>query len=121
MIELDFESKEPIYNQLLYQIKHSVLKGDLKPGEALPSVRQLASDVGVNLHTINKAYKLLLAEGLLDQGNKGFYITAKQPKMSQESYQVFKEKLKELQIDASIYGINLVELLTNGKESEINE
>ncbi|NBJ70120.1 MULTISPECIES: GntR family transcriptional regulator [Clostridia] len=64
-IELDFESEDPIYLQLTRQIVEGIAKGELLPGDALPSVRSLAADIGINLHTVNKAYQQLKQEGFL--------------------------------------------------------
>ncbi|OZU87755.1 GntR family transcriptional regulator [Virgibacillus indicus] len=64
-IQLDFESKEPIYIQLVQQIIEGIAKEQLLPGEALPSVRSLASDIGINLHTVNKAYQQLKQDGFI--------------------------------------------------------
>lgn len=60
---MNFQSDTPIYQQLKNQIIIGIANGGLTPGESLPSVRQLASDIGVNLHTINKAYNQLKSEG----------------------------------------------------------
>lgn len=64
-IQLDFESEVPIYEQLKDEIIIGIAKKDLQPGERLPSVRALASDIGINLHTVNKAYQQLKQEGFL--------------------------------------------------------
>lgn len=64
-IELDFESEDPIYLQLMRQIIEGIAKKELLPGDALPSVRSLAADIGINLHTVNKAYQQLKQEGFL--------------------------------------------------------
>ncbi|MGN0390523.1 MAG: GntR family transcriptional regulator, partial [Wujia sp.] len=58
-IELDFNSNEAIYMQLRNQIILAIAQDKIKNGESLPSVRQLAEDIGVNMHTVNKAYALL--------------------------------------------------------------
>ena len=58
-IQLDFESEIPIYEQLKDEIIMGIAKKQLLPGERLPSVRALASDIGINLHTVNKAYQQL--------------------------------------------------------------
>ncbi|MED4205703.1 GntR family transcriptional regulator [Neobacillus mesonae] len=74
-ITLDLESEEPIYTQLKHQIIAGIAKKDLSPGEALPSVRSLASDLGINLHTVNKAYQQLKQEGfILIHRQKGVVI-----------------------------------------------
>lgn len=64
-IQLDFESDIPIYEQLKNEIIIGIAKKQLLPGERLPSVRSLASDIGINLHTVNKAYQQLKQEGFL--------------------------------------------------------
>lgn len=64
-LEIDFASDQPIYEQIRRGIIKSLSQNDLKYGEALPSVRQLASDIGVNLHTVNKAYKMLEEDGII--------------------------------------------------------
>lgn len=65
LIQLNFNSDIPIYEQLKNEIIIGIAKKQLLPEERLPSVRQLASDIGINLHTVNKAYKQLEEEGFL--------------------------------------------------------
>lgn len=65
IIEIDFQSDEAIYMQLRNQIILGIATSVLREGDTLPSVRQLAEDVGVNMHTVNKAYSVLRQEGLL--------------------------------------------------------
>lgn len=65
IIELDMSSSTPIYVQLRNQIVKGIGKGELKTGEKLPTVRQLASDAGVNTMTVNKAYQILKNEGFI--------------------------------------------------------
>jgi len=64
-IKIDFESEKAIYTQLMEQIIEGIASGQLRDGEPLPSVRQMAEDIGINLHTVNKAYNLLKAEGYI--------------------------------------------------------
>ena len=71
IIEIDVASEIPIYSQLVTQIKIGMMKGKLNPGDNLPSVRNLAGDIGINLHTVNKDYKILVSEGLDTQEKKG--------------------------------------------------
>jgi len=59
LIRLDFESKKPIYTQLVQQIITGIAKQAILPGERLPSVRSLAADIGINHHTVHKAYQQL--------------------------------------------------------------
>lgn len=65
LIKINFESEIPIYEQLKRQIIVGIAKGELEKGEELPSVRRLAEDIGINLHTVNKAYNILKEEGYL--------------------------------------------------------
>lgn len=58
-IEIEANSDVPIYLQLAQQIIEGVAKGSLKPGDSLPSVRSFAADLGMNMHTVNKAYHYL--------------------------------------------------------------
>ena len=64
-IHIDFNSDEAIYIQLRNQIVLGIAKEEMKNGESLPSVRQLAEELGVNMHTVNKAYSLLRQEGFV--------------------------------------------------------
>lgn len=63
LIEIDFNSEDAIYLQLRNQIVLMIARRELQNGETLPSVRQLAAEIGVNMHTVNKAYTMLRQEG----------------------------------------------------------
>ncbi|MCC9294288.1 GntR family transcriptional regulator [Clostridium sp. WLY-B-L2] len=90
IIKIDFESEMPIYEQLKRSIIEGIAAGDLKPGESLPSVRQMAEDIGINLHTVNKAYNILKSDGYLNIDRRtGAVINQNYPKNSEE----FNEKL----------------------------
>lgn len=65
VIEIDFNSDEAIYVQLMNQIIIGIATSRLREGDPLPSVRQLADTVGINMHTVNKAYSLLRQEGFV--------------------------------------------------------
>lgn len=64
-IEIDFNSEEAIYIQLRNQIIMGIATAEIREGESLPSVRQLAETVGINMHTVNKAYTVLKQEGYI--------------------------------------------------------
>ena len=75
LITIDFNSDEAIYIQLTNQIIYGIATEQIKEGEALPSVRQLADLIGINMHTVNKAYALLKQEGFIKlDRRKGAYI-----------------------------------------------
>lgn len=65
LIRVDFNSDEAIYMQLCRQIIIGIANAQIKEGDNLPSVRELAEDVGINMHTVNKAYSILKQEGYL--------------------------------------------------------
>lgn len=75
IVRLDQRAEEPLYLQIRNQIIAAIARGELVPAQALPSVRSLASDLGINLHTVNKAYAVLRDEGyVLMRGRSGAYI-----------------------------------------------
>lgn len=65
ILEVDFNSDEALYIQLRDQIIVGIATNRLKEGDPLPSVRQLAESVGINMHTVNKAYTVLKQEGFV--------------------------------------------------------
>ena len=65
VIEIDFNSDEAIYVQLMNQIIMGIATSRPQEGDPLPSVRQLADTIGINMHTVNKAYSLLRQEGFV--------------------------------------------------------
>ncbi|MBS4172810.1 GntR family transcriptional regulator [Bacillus sp. FJAT-49736] len=64
-IQIEPQSDIPIYTQLSNQIIEGIAKGDINPGDSLPSVRSLAADLGVNMHTVNKSYHELEKKGII--------------------------------------------------------
>ena len=65
ILKIDFESEEALYVQLCNQIIRGSATETLHEGDSLPSVRQLADEIGINMHTVNKAYSVLKQEGFL--------------------------------------------------------
>ena len=76
VIEIDFNSDEAIYVQLMNQIIMGIATSRLQEGDPLPSVRQLADTIGINMHTVNKAYSLLRQEGFVTIDRRGGAIIA---------------------------------------------
>ena len=64
-IEIDFNSSEALYIQLRNQIIMGIATSTIREGDTLPSVRQLAENIGINMHTVNKAYTVLKQEGYI--------------------------------------------------------
>ena len=65
LIEIDFNSDEAIYMQLRNRIIMGIATAEIQEGDSLPSVRQLADNIGINMHTVNKAYSDLKQEGFI--------------------------------------------------------
>jgi GntR family transcriptional regulator len=74
-LEIDFRSGIPIYLQVVERIKERLAAGQLKPGDQLPTVRSLASDLRVNFNTIARAYRIMDESGIIStQQGRGTYI-----------------------------------------------
>ena len=94
MIEIDFNSDEAIYLQLKNQIILGIATSRFQEGDSLPSVRQLAEVVGINMHTVNKAYTVLKQEGYVKvDRRKGAVIAVDMDKLK-----MMNELKKELQV-----------------------
>ncbi|MFZ7942954.1 PLP-dependent aminotransferase family protein [Neobacillus sp. 19] len=75
MLDLDYESRDPLYIQLYNFIKKEIQAGKIEPGEKLPSKRKLSHHLGISQNTIETAYEQLLAEGYVESvQRKGFYV-----------------------------------------------
>lgn len=75
IIRIDKMSEDPLYLQIRSQIIGAIARGELRAGDSLPSVRSLAADLGINLHTVNKAYAVLRDEGyLIMRGRSGAFV-----------------------------------------------
>ncbi len=100
-IQIDFQSGEAIYLQLRNQIIIAIAKEELQEGEALPSVRQLAECLGVNMHTVNKAYSLLKQDGYLQlDRRKGAVVSVSVPCDKQLEVQAIYESMEMIVAEA---------------------
>ena len=106
VIELNFASDTPIYVQLRNQIVKGIGKGELKAGEKLPTVRQLASDAGVN-----KTYQILKAEGFIKTDRRLGAFVAENINMDIEFREKLESELELLSAEASITGMDKEEFL----------
>ncbi|TDF39826.1 GntR family transcriptional regulator [Alteromonadaceae bacterium M269] len=74
-IVIDVEDPTPLFSQLIQQVKQAVVSNLIQPGEALPSIRQLASDLELNNKTVAKAYRLLERDAIIQtKGYRGTYV-----------------------------------------------
>ncbi len=94
VIEIDFNSDEAIYMQLRNQIIMGIATSQFQEGDMLPSVRQLADTIGINMHTVNKAYTVLRQEGYVKvDRRKGAMIA-----IDVDRLQVIEEVRKDLMV-----------------------
>jgi GntR family transcriptional regulator len=92
---LDFHEREPIYLQLVEQVKSMVASGVLKPGSQLPTVREVAADLRINFNTAARAYRLLHEEGIIStQQGRGTYVLEAPP--AAESKRLKRDRLQSI-------------------------
>lgn len=94
IIEIDFNSQEPIYMQLRNQIIMGIATAKIQEGESLPSVRQLAEEIGINMHTVNKAYAVLRGEGILNMDRRRGAVIA----INMDKLQALKDMRTQLSV-----------------------
>ncbi|HKO97759.1 MAG TPA: GntR family transcriptional regulator [Pyrinomonadaceae bacterium] len=109
-ITIDETDRRPIYQQVVDEIKAIIAAGELPEGSALPPVRQVAADLGVNLNTIAFAYRKLQAAGLIriKHGSGAVVITRVAPKSDEERFQ---SKLMPVLTDMVLAGMTKSEVL----------
>jgi GntR family transcriptional regulator len=106
VITLQLDSETPLYEQLRDQIVIGIATGQLALEEKLPTVRQLADDLGINVMTVNKAYALLKQEGYIVIDRRHGAKVNPQPGNSTEQTEQLEERLQLLIAQASIHGID---------------
>ena len=95
LIEIDFNSEEAIYIQLRNQVILGIATANIHEGDSLPSVRQLAETIGVNMHTVNKAYNVLKQEGFITLDKRRGAVIA----LDENTIRAVEEMRQQLQID----------------------
>ena len=94
IIEIDFNSEEALYVQLRNQIIMGIATAKYQEGDALPSIRVLADEIGINMHTVNKAYTVLKQEGFVKVDRRRGAVIA----LNADKLRAFKETRKELEV-----------------------
>ena len=113
-LEIDFKSDLPIYEQIRRGIIIGLARGDIKAGDKLPSVREMAENIGINLHTVNKAYKLLEADGVLTMDRRfGSLISEKDYPMKDFDQEKMGSELDLLIAIAKLKGLSEEEFISN--------
>ncbi|MFL8806435.1 GntR family transcriptional regulator, partial [Clostridioides difficile] len=113
VLNLDFNSDKSIYVQIKEEITKAIASGELKINESLPSVRSMAENIGVNLHTVNKSYNELKEEGFLNIDRRKGAIVAQLPmKIDNTTRQKNKLDLELLVAKSYLSGISKEEFLS---------
>ena len=94
IIQIDFNSDEALYLQLCNQIIMGIATSQFQEGDSLPSVRQLADSIGINMHTVNKAYTVLKQEGYVKVDRRRGAMIA----IDIDKIQALNEMRRELQV-----------------------
>ncbi|REJ33056.1 MAG: GntR family transcriptional regulator [Bacillota bacterium] len=112
-IVISNSSKEPIYEQIKRQIKESILRGDLKENELLPSIRQLAKDLQISVITTKRAYDDLEQEGfIVSVVGKGSFVAGQNREFLREMrLRWIEERLGEVVAEGKALGVTLPELV----------
>ena len=111
--QLDTQSGVPYYRQVIEQVKFAIARGQLAPGDQLPTVRQLAVDLSVNPNTVVRAYRQLEIEQILrTQQGSGTFVSSKRPPVDQlERRRMLDQIITDLMARGSSYGFSLDDIL----------
>jgi len=112
-LSIDTKSGVPFYRQIIEQIKFGIARGELKSGDRLPTVRQLAVDLSINPNTVIRAYRELEIEGVLDtQQGSGTFVGRHKPEVDRlEKKRMVDQILTDLLARASSYGLSIDDVL----------
>lgn len=110
ILEIDFNSDEAIYVQLRNQIVLGIACAEFTDGQSLPSVRQLAQILGVNMHTVNKAYSILREEGYLKLDRRKGAVISVETEEKQKELDSIAQQLQLLIAQAICKGISKDEM-----------
>lgn len=117
-IVISANSTLAIYEQIVSQLKNAILNQELRAGEALPSIRMLASRLEVSVITTKRAYEELEKENLIRSvAGKGFYVCdANTDYLKEKQYRMLEQKLTELLEECKKAGMNKEEILSMTEE-----
>lgn len=111
ILKLDMTSNIPIYVQLRNQIVMGIGRGELKIGESLPTVRQMAEDIGINTMTVNKAYNILKTEGYIEIDRRHGAKVNPSLDISKEFKEKVERELELIIVESSLKGIEYKEFM----------
>lgn len=105
-------SQDPIYEQIVTQIKTAIMKEELSEGDALPSIRLLAKELQISVITTKRAYEELEREGFIETvPGKGSYVSGQNKELIREKrLKAIEEKLTEVATESKLLNLSLEEL-----------
>lgn len=108
MFPIDIKSNKPLYEQIIDYVKEQTLRGNLRSQDKLPSVRQLASTLGINPNTVSKAYLELERQQIIEtiRGRGTFICEVKIQDRDEEKMKMMREKLKTLCVELQYMGVD---------------
>ncbi len=114
-IQLDKTGGMPLYRQIIDLVKSGIATGRLKPGDQLPTVRQLAVELSINLNTVSRAYMELELTGLVEtQMGSGTFVSTKKIEQNKvERQRILDELCRQLLSRATSHGLTLDDILKN--------
>jgi len=113
LLSIDEHDRRPIYQQIVGQVREQVRSGRLKTGDELPSVRELADGLGINMHTVRNAYLKLRDQGIITMrlGRKARIARWKSPQDMADRQEELEARLRELITDAVLTGLSTDEFI----------
>ena len=113
LINIDSRSSTPIYEQIIDGIKENILKGILRPGDKLPSVRELSALITANPNTVSRAYMELERQKVIETiRGKGTYVASDyKPRIEKDRMNRLKEDLKKVIVEAHYLGLDKEKLV----------
>ena len=110
ILQVNVDSEIPVYRQICDALRPKLVNAELRPGDLLPPVRQLASDLGVHFNTVAEAYRILAEEGWLDLRRRrgAMVLERRTPRADRAAVSNFTRRLRELVAEVQAGGIPII-------------
>jgi len=111
MIDIDYRSRTPIYVQIVNEIENCIIHGKLKPDDQMPSIRELAQELGINPNTVKKSYSELENKNIIRSiSTKGTFITSKIEEIVQNKIETSFEVIQKSVDELKMLGLSMEEI-----------
>jgi GntR family transcriptional regulator len=119
LLRIDLDARLPVYQQIVDGLRALLVSGEFAPGDLLPTMRQLATDLGVHHNTVAEAYRILAEEGWLDlkRGRGARVQPRRAPGPTPRAHASFARRLRELIAQALADGVPAQEVLETAREA----